>query len=48
MLITGERYLHVVLDEYVRHYNDHRPHRSLGQQPPNRPDYTHSVSMPPG
>jgi putative transposase len=37
MLIAGERQLRVVLDEYVRHYNDHRPHRTLGQQPPNPP-----------
>jgi putative transposase len=37
LLITGERHLRVVLDEYVRHYNNHRPHRTLGQQPPNAP-----------
>jgi hypothetical protein len=37
LLVTGERHLRVVLDEYVRHYNDHRPHRTLGQQPPNPP-----------
>jgi len=37
MLITGERHLHVVLNEYIRHYDDHRPHRTLGQQPPNPP-----------
>src|SRR5215218_8586157 len=37
MFIAGERQLRVVLDEYVRHYNDHRPHRTLGQQPPNPP-----------
>jgi putative transposase len=27
----------MVLDEYVCHYDDHRPHRTLGQQPPNPP-----------
>jgi putative transposase len=43
MLITGERHLRVVLDEYVRHYNDHRPDRTLGQQPPNR--RAHSVRV---
>lgn len=35
MLICGERHLRVVLDEYVRHYNRHRPHRSLQQRPPD-------------
>jgi transposase InsO family protein len=34
MLITGERHLQQVLDEYVDHYNTHRPHRSLHQDPP--------------
>jgi putative transposase len=34
MLITGERHLRLVLGEYVDHYNGHRPHRTLHQNPP--------------
>ncbi len=34
MLITGERYLRLVLDEYADHYNLHRPHRALQQGAP--------------
>ena len=34
ILIVGSRHLHHVLSEYVDHYNTHRPHRALSQQPP--------------
>jgi putative transposase len=34
MLIWGRRHLERVLDEYVRHYNDERPHQSLALRPP--------------
>jgi putative transposase len=33
-LIVGRRHLEMVLSEYVAHYNQHRPHRSLDQGPP--------------
>jgi transposase InsO family protein len=33
-LILGRRHLERVLATYTRHYNEHRPHRSLGQRPP--------------
>jgi putative transposase len=34
MLIWGRRHLERVLDEYVWHYNDDRPHRGLALCPP--------------
>jgi len=34
MLVAGERHLRVVLGEFADHYNSHRPHRSLQQEPP--------------
>ena len=36
LLITGPRHFAAVSQEYVEHYNTHRPHRSLEQQPPAR------------
>ena len=36
VLILGEQHLREVLAEYARHYNGHRPHRGLQQEPPLR------------
>jgi hypothetical protein len=36
LLILGERHLRKVLSEYVLHYNGHRPHQGLQQEPPLR------------
>jgi putative transposase len=43
LLIWGRRHLEGVLDEYVRHYNDERPHRNLDLRPPT---VTSAVSAP--
>jgi putative transposase len=37
LLIVGRRHLQHVLATYTFHYNEHRPHRSLGQLPPHAP-----------
>jgi transposase InsO family protein len=34
LLILGHRHLHHVLVTYIRHHNQHRPRRALGQRPP--------------
>ena len=34
-LIWNQRQLHRLLSEFVEHYNEHRPHRSLNQRAPN-------------
>jgi len=36
ILIAGARHLRAVLDEYVTHYNRHRPHRARNLRPPDR------------
>jgi hypothetical protein len=37
ILIMNKRHGASVLQQYERHYNDHRPHRTLGQAAPLRP-----------
>ena len=36
-LIWNQHQLRRLLDDYVEHYNTHRPHRSLGQRAPDGP-----------
>jgi transposase InsO family protein len=33
LMDLGDRHLTAVLNAYITHYNTHRPHRALGQQP---------------
>jgi transposase InsO family protein len=35
MLIAGPRHLRTVPDEYVAHFNQHRPHRARNLRPPD-------------
>jgi transposase InsO family protein len=36
MLIYNERHLRSILNEYTDHYNNHRPHQSRRQRPPDQ------------
>jgi putative transposase len=36
ILIYNARHLLTVLAEYLAHYNEHRPHQSRGQRPPEQ------------
>jgi putative transposase len=40
LLIAGSRHLRTVLNEYVAHYNRHRPHRARNLRPPDCADIT--------
>jgi hypothetical protein len=46
LLVIGERHLAAVLPEYARHYNQHRPHRSLEQRRPNPPPQVVDLDNP--
>src|SRR4030065_457667 len=39
IIILNEAHLHWVLQEYVRYYNERRPHRALGLHVPAGPRY---------
>jgi putative transposase len=43
MLIAGPWHLRTIPDEYVAHYNHHRPHRARNLQPPDRDG---SITLP--
>jgi transposase InsO family protein len=45
-LIINQRHAANVLDEYQHHYNNHRPHRALGQAAPLRPLPQPTTSKP--
>ncbi len=46
ILIVGRRNLERVLSVYVRHYNEHRPHRALGLVPPDRSTPIPQATLP--
>jgi len=46
LLIVGHRHLEHVLRVYVRHYNEHRPHRALGLAPPDRSTPVERAELP--
>jgi len=46
ILILGRRHLNHVLATYVAHFNEHRPHRALGQRPPLNESPTNGDQAP--
>jgi putative transposase len=45
MLIYSPRHLQAILDQYVAHYNEHRPHQSRQQRPPGAADAAPPMSL---
>ncbi len=48
VMVLGRRHLEQLLTTYVKHYNEERPHRSLGLEPPGRPQPLRALSPEPG
>jgi putative transposase len=46
ILILGPGHLKRVLRDYIDHYNEHRPHRSLHQRPPAQPTMPVPYDLP--
>lgn len=44
ILIYNERHAVTVLDEFARHFNDHRPHQGREHRPPNH-DSAEAISL---
>ena len=48
VMVLGRRHLEQLLTTYVKHYNEERPHRSLGLEPPGGPQPLRALSPEPG
>jgi transposase InsO family protein len=46
-IIWNQRQLEHLVIDYIEHYNDHRPHRSLDQRPPRPPDPDQTTGIAP-
>ena len=47
VMVLGRRHLEQLLTTYVKHYNEERPHRSLGLEPPGAPQSSRALSPEP-
>jgi hypothetical protein len=47
VMVVGRRHLAQLLTTYVKHYNEERPHRSLGLKPPGGPQPLRALSPEP-
>ena len=48
VMVLGRRHLEQLLTTYVKHYNEERPHRSLGLEPPGGSARHRALSPEPG